>query len=184
MNRYIHSFCFPFCSFISIPFYLCLCIPFLSSKFLACCTACGILDPNQGSKPCTLQWKHRVLTTGRSVSKKKKKKRKKKFCLSISQCILMCFPLVHVHLYPHLIRLFLFPSPPNYPSWIIRKRPFVSSGNTFSKGKMQGKVIHFQRGQVQLSLCLTSTTPLQMPSILCVSGKNGLHTAPIKCMCE
>ena len=73
MNRYIHSFCFPFCSFISIPFYLCLCIPFLSSKFLACCTACGILDPNQGSKPCTLQWKHRVLTTGRSVSKKKKK---------------------------------------------------------------------------------------------------------------
>ena len=87
MNRYIHSFCFPFCSFISIPFYLCLCIPFLSLKIFGMLhTACGILDPNQRLKLCTLLWKHRVLTTGppNKPCLKKKKKKKKKFCLCIS----------------------------------------------------------------------------------------------------
>ena len=32
--------------------------------FWLCCAACGILVPNQGSNPCPLQWKRRVLTTG------------------------------------------------------------------------------------------------------------------------
>ena len=32
--------------------------------FWPCSTACGILVPNQGSNPCPLQWKPRVLTTG------------------------------------------------------------------------------------------------------------------------
>ena len=34
--------------------------------FWPCHTACGILVPNQGLTPCSLQWKHGVLTTGLS----------------------------------------------------------------------------------------------------------------------
>ena len=32
--------------------------------FWPLCTACTTWFPNQGSNPCPLQWKHRVLTTG------------------------------------------------------------------------------------------------------------------------
>ena len=159
MNRYIHSFCFPFCSFISIPFYLCLCIPFLSLKIFGMLHGVWDLRPQPEIEAVHFAMEAQSLNHWTTKEVLSQKKKKKKFCLCISQCILMCFPLVHVHLYQHSICLFLFPSPPNYLSWIMRKHPFVSSGNIFSKGKMYGKGIHSQRGQVQLSLCLTSTTP-------------------------
>lgn len=67
-------------------------------------------------------------------------------CSCISQCTLMCFPWVHVHLHQFLVHLFPFQSPPN-PSTLdyaymcfciireynIFKSENVGKGDTFSK---------------------------------------------------
>ena len=108
-------------------------------------------------------------------------KKKKKFCLCISQCILMCFPLVHVHLYQHSIHLFLFPSPPNYPGLFINVLLY-HQGIHFQRGKCRVKGYIFK--EVKFSSLSLQQVPRQMPSILCVSGKDGLDTAPIIHMCE
>ena len=58
----------PQCSSMEFSCFFCVCVCVIYLYFLfsfcLCCVACGILVPDQGLNPGSLQWKHRAITTG------------------------------------------------------------------------------------------------------------------------